>query len=407
MTDGVKEWAGWSFPNKDWWVLAAGDQDRGLFTRGQGTVMVADPDEWDDADGPARVAIAQPPTPDDLYDTFIKTRTINIPAGIPAGRIKLSFDSSWRDEAFDDLDLDNHQTATIKVKYDNVANPIEVLRWDSDPDSTKFHNDAPNERVASLDLQYNGTATSLQLEFGLGNAWNDWWWAVDNISVEVPAAPSVLKIDTVTGRGFLIGGDVISTSIKSVDIGSNNGRLQGATASGLSGANNMEHVDGPDGGGVAGDSPGEQWEMLTASNNRIFEAFLFGSSVFQNTRVVDLGVIFDKSTPVAQRDVQFTYTTASNDSITGVVQYFAAPGVLGDYNNNGVVDAADYTLWRNQLGTNFPLPNQGATPGQITSQDYDVWKAHFGQSIAPAGGPARSPPFLNRQPRPWLRSPSP
>ncbi|MGD9635371.1 MAG: PEP-CTERM sorting domain-containing protein, partial [Pirellulales bacterium] len=384
MTDGVKEWAGWSFANKDWWVAAAGNQDRGLFTRGQGTVMVADPDEWDDLDGPARTQISQPQTPDDLYDSFIKTKTINIPAGIPAGRIKLSFDSSWRDEGMDDLDQDNNQTATVKVKYNNVANPIEVLNWDSDPEGTHFHNDAPNERVASLDLQYNGTATTLQLEFGLSKAWNDWWWAVDNISVEVPAAPSVLRIDTNTGRGFLVGGDVISTTIKSIDIASNGGKLSGATATGLSGASGMEKADGSDAGTTAGDSPGEQWEKLSSTNNRIFEAFLFGSSTFLNTRTVDLGVIFDKTTPVAQRDVTFSYTTATADSITGVVQYFTAPGVTGDYNNNGKVDAADYTVWRDKLGSNSTLPND-STPGSVTQADYNVWKTNYGQSIGGGG----------------------
>lgn len=384
-TDGVKEWAGWSFANKDWWVTAAGNQDRALFTRGQGTVMIADPDEWDDLDGPARTQISQPQTPDDLYDSFIKTKVINIPAGIPAGRIKLSFDSSWRDEGMDDLDRDNNQTATIKVKYNNVANPIEVLHWDSDPEGSKFHNDAPNERVASLDLQYNGTATTMQLEFGLTKAWNDWWWAVDNISVEVPAAPSILRIDTNTGRGFLVGGDVISTTIKSIDITSNNGRLSGATATGLSGASGMEKADGSDAGTTAGDSPGEQWEVLSATNNRIFEAFLFGSSTFTSARIVDMGVIFDKNTPAAQRDVQFNYTTASNDSITGVVQYFAAPGVTGDYNNNGKVDAADYAVWRDKLGSSVTLPND-STPGTVTQADYNVWKTNFGQSISGGSG---------------------
>jgi hypothetical protein len=51
-------------------------------------------------------------------------------------------------------------------------------------------------------------------------------------------------------------------------------------------------------------------------------------------------------------------------------------GVSGDYNNNGVVDAADYVIWRN----GGPLQNEvsGVTPGTVTPEDYDAWRARFG-----------------------------
>src|SRR5262245_3898539 len=47
--DGVTEWAGWGFADKNWWVSTAGDQRRSEWAFGQGVVMIADPDEWDDA----------------------------------------------------------------------------------------------------------------------------------------------------------------------------------------------------------------------------------------------------------------------------------------------------------------------------------------------------------------------
>jgi hypothetical protein len=66
------------------------------------------------------------------------------------------------------------------------------------------------------------------------------------------------------------------------------------------------------------------------------------------------------------------------------VEYDAvmAPGVAGDYNKDGVVDAADYVIWRNNLGTNFQLQNEvsGVTPGQVTQEDYDAWRARFGNT---------------------------
>ncbi len=53
-------------------------------------------------------------------------------------------------------------------------------------------------------------------------------------------------------------------------------------------------------------------------------------------------------------------------------------GRAGDYNANGVVDAADYTLYRDALDTNTTLPND-TTPGSVTSADYAVWQANFNQ----------------------------
>lgn len=50
----------------------------------------------------------------------------------------------------------------------------------------------------------------------------------------------------------------------------------------------------------------------------------------------------------------------------------------GDYNADGMVDAADYTVWRDHLGDDESLPNDD-TPG-VVMDDYNVWKQHFGMS---------------------------
>ena len=59
----------------------------------------------------------------------------------------------------------------------------------------------------------------------------------------------------------------------------------------------------------------------------------------------------------------------------------AQPSVPGDYNNNGVVDAADYVIWRN----GGPLANEVATIGSVTPEDYTEWKARFGNTAAGSG----------------------
>ncbi len=63
--------------------------------------------------------------------------------------------------------------------------------------------------------------------------------------------------------------------------------------------------------------------------------------------------------------------SAGDVTLMDVIGYdVAAPHPLGDYNNNGVVDAADYAVWRKGLG-------------QIYHQnDYDVWCANFGETVS-------------------------
>lgn len=57
------------------------------------------------------------------------------------------------------------------------------------------------------------------------------------------------------------------------------------------------------------------------------------------------------------------------------------PEIDGDYNSNGIVDAADYTVWRDHLGQTFALDNErpdAATPGVVDVEDYAFWKVNFG-----------------------------
>jgi hypothetical protein len=58
----------------------------------------------------------------------------------------------------------------------------------------------------------------------------------------------------------------------------------------------------------------------------------------------------------------------------------------GDYNENGVIDAADYVVWRKMLGANVPNRTgaDGDGNGVVQPADYDVWQANFGES-APLG----------------------
>ncbi|TWT35956.1 Exo-poly-alpha-D-galacturonosidase precursor [Posidoniimonas corsicana] len=54
--------------------------------------------------------------------------------------------------------------------------------------------------------------------------------------------------------------------------------------------------------------------------------------------------------------------------------------LAGDFNDDGVVEASDYTVWRDNLGEDVTLPNETASPGVVDQADYDAWRANFGQS---------------------------
>lgn len=61
---------------------------------------------------------------------------------------------------------------------------------------------------------------------------------------------------------------------------------------------------------------------------------------------------------------------------------------FGDYNRNGTVDAADYSVWRETLGTGVSIYSgaDGNGNGTIDIGDYTVWNAHFGLVSAPGSG---------------------
>ena len=88
-------------------------------------------------------------------------------------------------------------------------------------------------------------------------------------------------------------------------------------------------------------------------------------------------------------DVTIDGNTFDLSLLKGTTDYDLTVGdyVLGDYNGNGVVDAADYTTWRDamQAGTTSLL-NEGDSPGTVDENDFLFWRAHFGETLGSGAG---------------------
>jgi hypothetical protein len=72
------------------------------------------------------------------------------------------------------------------------------------------------------------------------------------------------------------------------------------------------------------------------------------------------------------------------------------PRLVGDYNLDGTVDAVDYTVWRNTLGSMTDLrangDNSGASFALIDDADYLAWKNNYGATLAVGTGGIRNVP---------------
>jgi hypothetical protein len=91
----------------------------------------------------------------------------------------------------------------------------------------------------------------------------------------------------------------------------------------------------------------------------------------------------------------FTYVVTDDEFFdTGTITINVVPLLVGDYNRNNVVDAADYTVWRDTLGQAVLSPFSGADGngnGMIDPDDYQAWTSNFGATLpvaAASGGGA-------------------
>ena len=152
------EFYGWTFHDRPTWINTEGDQERSVWIEGLGTVMVADPDAYDDGTE----------IDESLYNVNIRTPIISL-SNVRANTVRIAFSSSFRAE--------EPEIATLDVTFDGT-NFTNLLTYDGNvlPDAALF-----NEPI---DVAVNNPSSgTMQFRFGMNNASNDWWWAIDNVVV--------------------------------------------------------------------------------------------------------------------------------------------------------------------------------------------------------------------------------
>ena len=86
---------------------------------------------------------------------------------------------------------------------------------------------------------------------------------------------------------------------------------------------------------------------------------------------------------------QNLYGMRTNGGIRAFTFNLPAPGVDGDYNGNGTVDAADYVTWKKNDGLTggaTKAQGDGTGDGNVNSADYDYWRARFGKPPGSGAG---------------------
>jgi hypothetical protein len=98
--------------------------------------------------------------------------------------------------------------------------------------------------------------------------------------------------------------------------------------------------------------------------------------------------------------IDFRVTNWAGSETGGVFTYLRAPApaASGDFNHDGFVNAADYTVWRDSLGHTVPVGTaaDGNINGTIDVGDYEVWRSHFGQPASGAASVAVAPELDGR-----------
>ncbi|MCO6043275.1 autotransporter-associated beta strand repeat-containing protein [Aeoliella sp. ICT_H6.2] len=91
---------------------------------------------------------------------------------------------------------------------------------------------------------------------------------------------------------------------------------------------------------------------------------------------------------ITDAGVDYVLPAGFRAAIVDMTDLVLSFGLQGDFNGDGIVDIADYTVWRNNLGAadESALMGNGDGLNGVDAGDYAVWKSNFGSGAAAAAG---------------------
>lgn len=161
-------YASWTAMDIDSWIDEQGSQvgrDTFVGAGTHNTVLVADPDAWDDY-----TTGADP----NGYNSFIM-KTYDL-TGFDANTLSITMDYQFVTE--------DNQMGNIQVSFDGGSTWQTLASFNS----TSVPNDTFFEGAAGVDFfnagsDFNPTSNSMMLKIGCFESGNDWWFVVDNITI--------------------------------------------------------------------------------------------------------------------------------------------------------------------------------------------------------------------------------
>jgi hypothetical protein len=271
--------------------------------------------------------------------------------GLPVGTYNMQ---SWH---YDSTLNNSNEFVQIEVRNQGQASPPPVV------DAFAFANSP-----ASFQVPVTAAGQVKEIVFREDSATNQ--TRLNGFTLTSPLTVELtLEVNTTSGETRITNQQSVAFDVNYYEIRGTSGALT---------PNGWVSFDDTD---VGLDPLGAGWDEAPASNSSLLNEISMQASVtFGPGATASLGAAFAIG---GSPNIEFKYA-GPNETVlrTGTVTYVSGTaGVAGDYNNNGVVDAADYVLWRK----GGSLQNEGRSVGIIDQQDYNFWKARIGATSSGSG----------------------
>jgi len=329
---------------------------------------------------------------------------INLTATASGGPEKFMFRVDNELQLLHDLEITGDGTQNFVI-----SGAIRDYYYINEPNVTSPHN-VHKTGISSVTLSGNNTFGGT-LTVGAGQV------AVDGPSAAINGASSITVNDGGTfnllsglvktpslhvqpGGLFIVEGGLLETNTVSGSLRQNGGTF----APGLTTAISTISEDFIQNGGVlqmqlGGATPGTGFDQLVVGDTVAIAGTVqvtfnpgFTPGLYQTFEILRadniIGTFSAHDLPALPNGLTWRvlYTT---DSVSLTVRPPGGSNTViptGDYNLDGVVDAADYSVWRDNVGSTTFLEADGNGDQVVDQLDYEVWKSHFGDSFTGLAG---------------------